>query len=155
MRKRSSKSYATIAEKVLLQPWFLPRRVSYAVHAIVPRDFWRKMRYFFDDYGCMICGKEFGYHSNGMCSTCAERTRRKLAQSVRRRVKGPKLRLDLELFRQQKLARKLLEEFRLPSDRIQQGCFITGSLQNPVYEALCMRRDTSHQVRAPKLEKLN
>ena len=153
MTKRNSKSYTTVAEKVLFQPWFLPRRVAYAVHAIVPRDFWRKMRYFFEDYGCMICGKESEYHSNGMCATCADRTRRKLAQSVKRRVKdASKLPLDLELFRQQKLARKLLEEFRLPSERIEQGCFVTGSLANPVYEALCTRRDNLPTSRCAKRE---
>ena len=41
------------------------------------------------------------------------------------------------------------------SDRIEQGCFVTGSLQNPVYETLCMRCDTfQHKVPASKRESL-
>src|SRR5580698_9206124 len=107
-------SYEKLVESVLLQPWFLPRRVSFAIHRLVPKDFWRKMRYVFDDYGCLICGTEAGYHSNGLCHQCYERTRKKVLFSTRRHVgRKRKGRLDLELFRQQKLARNLLPVTRL------------------------------------------
>lgn len=135
-RQRNS----SVAEKVLFQPWFLPKRIAFAIHGLVPKQFYRKMRYFFEDYGCMICGTESDYHSNGMCRLCHERIRKKMMLSVKRRSKSnPRQRLDLLLFRQEKLARKLLMNF--PQKR-------TGHLKarrtepehsNPVYEALSAR----------------
>ena len=82
-RKTTTASHAALAEKVLLQPWFLPRRVTFAIHGLVPVDFWKKMRNVFDDYGCLICGAGSNYHSNGMCRPCNTRTRKKVLSSAR------------------------------------------------------------------------
>ncbi|HXQ25790.1 MAG TPA: hypothetical protein VN822_05215 [Candidatus Acidoferrales bacterium] len=138
MAKHRSSSYSSTAEKVLLQPWFLPQRIAFAIHAMVPRDFWNKMRNFFDDYGCMICGKESGYHSNGMCKSCHDKIRKKLVQSVKRRLKSePKQRLDLVLFRQEKLAKKLLGRyFRRSRASSRRRRIDIPRQNNPVYEAL-------------------
>src|SRR5271170_2629928 len=76
-RKMTTASYAALAEGVLLQPWFLPQRTTLAIHRLVPVDFWKKMRNVFDDYGCIVCGTESNYHSNGMCRSCYRRTREK------------------------------------------------------------------------------
>src|SRR5271156_725221 len=111
-RDLETMSYAELAESVLLQPWFLPKRSAFAIHGLVPLDFWKKMRNLFEDYGCMICGTESYYHANGMCKTCYARTRKKILLSVRRHAaRGRKARLDIELFRQEKLAKKLLSRF--------------------------------------------
>ena len=143
MASHRSNSYFLIAEKVLFQPWFLPQRVAFAIHSLVPPTFWNKMRNFFDDYGCIICGKESGYHSNGMCKNCFDKTRKQLAQSVKRHLGPPRRRrIDLELFRQQKLARKLLGGF-CHSNRTSKKKHRIGepTPANPVYEALSWRLD--------------
>lgn len=139
MTKYRRSSYSMTVDRVLLQPWFLPNRVMYAIYALIPPDYWKKMRYFFDDYGCIICGKEHDYHANGMCRSCFNRTRKKIAQSVKRRLQAePKRRLDLILLSQHKLAKKLLGRFsdgtpsrRRPTDIPRQ--------HNPVDEALSNR----------------
>lgn len=138
MAKHRSSSYSSMADLVLLQPWFLPKRVASAIHGLVPHGYWRKWRDFFDDYGCLICGSESRYHSNGMCLTCSMRTRKKLAQSVKRRLKTKLKRpLGLELFRQQKFAKKLLGRYcrrGKPSSQVPGTCEVRRT--NPVYEAL-------------------
>jgi hypothetical protein len=139
-------SYEKLAESVLLQPWFLPRRVAFAMHRLVPADFWRKMRYVFEDYGCLICGTESGYHSNGMCHRCHDRTRKKVLFSARRHVgRKRKGRLDLELFRQQKLARNLLSHFASPSAISPKPRSVQVAQNNPVYEALSARLEPSRR----------
>jgi hypothetical protein len=130
------------ADKVLFEPWFLPPRVSYAILSLVPPAFRTKMRYFFDDYGCMICKKGAKHHSNGMCQPCREHIRKKLVRSIKRRLKarGANRRLDLELFRQEKLAKGLLGRFTPAKSNARVTLDIhRGS--NPVYEALCARRE--------------
>jgi len=144
-RESVFKSYPALVEQILLQPWFLPKKVAFTIHSLVPVDFYKKMRYVFEDYGCLLCGAETGYHSNGMCQTCHARTYKKILFSLRRRGRqGGQPRLDLELFRQQKIARKLLSRFmaegqkspREPHHGIQQN--------NPVYEALAYRVERGH-----------
>jgi hypothetical protein len=141
-RKSVFRSYPDLVEKILLQPWFLPRRVSFAIHTMVPVDFYKKMRYVFDDYGCLVCGRESGYHSNGMCVNCHARTCKRILFSLRRRGRqGGKPRLDLELFRQQKLARKLLSRFVVEGQRAPRKPHYGITQNNPVYEAFASRMD--------------
>ncbi len=98
------------------------------------------MRYFFEDYGCMICKKETKHHSNGMCRLCRDDVRRKLAKSIKRRLRSnPNQRLDLILFRQEKLAKKLLGRFCSPKVLSKERKIILQPIHNPVYEALCAR----------------
>jgi len=138
-RRHNSSDYST-AEKVLFQPWFLPQRVTFAIHSLVPPDFWNKMRNFFDDYGCMICEKDFDYHSNGMCKSCFDKTRKKLLMSVKRRLGRERhKRLDLELFRQEKLAKRLLKPFASSAGPRQRRSADIHRTANPVYEALVGR----------------
>jgi hypothetical protein len=141
MAKPRSSSYPSTAEKVLLQPWFLPQRITFAIHGMVPPGFWNKMRNFFDDYGCMICGGDSAYHSNGMCQRCYRKVRAKLLKSIKRHLKPePERSLALELVRQVKLARKLLGRFAGRRQTSGQGRAVNLLRQNnPVYEALCAR----------------
>ena len=134
-------SHAALAEEVLFQPWFLPQGAAVAIHSLVPVDYWKKMLHFFEDYGCMKCGTEFDYHSNGMCRLCRERTRKKLLLSVKRHAgRGKRRRLDLELFRQEKLAKKLLARLsaRGPA-KPKRPHLGLASRSNPVYEAFASR----------------
>jgi hypothetical protein len=145
-RITATASSAALAEEVLLQPWFLPQRSTLAIHRLVPVDFWKKMRNVFDDYGCLICGAESHYHSNGMCSSCYGRTREKVLSSARRHSgRGRRLRLDLELFRQEKLARKLLARFAVEGATSPKKRRIEIIHNNPVYEALAAKLELSRK----------
>jgi hypothetical protein len=140
-RLKISRSVMADADKVLFEPWFLPPRVSFGILAIVPPAFRNKMRYFFDDYGCMICKKGSKHHSNGMCRPCRQNIQNKLIKSVKRRLRSKSnQRLDLELFRQEKLAKTLLGRFS-PARANSRGRRVElQRSHNPVYEALCARR---------------
>jgi hypothetical protein len=131
---------SSLAETVLFQPWFLPQHIAFTIRGLVPKHFWNKMRYFFDDYGCMICGTELRYHSNGMCRICYARIRKKMMLSVKRRSRSDSHhRLDLVLFRQTKLARKLLAGFSHGRKRHPKARRTEPERSNPVYEALSAR----------------
>ena len=140
----------SLSETVLFQPWFLPQHTAFAIHGLVPKHFWNKMRYFFDDYGCMICGSESRYHSNGMCRICYARIRKKMMLSVKRRLRSdPHYRLDLVLFRQAKLAKKLLAGFSHGRNRHAKARRIEVERSNPVYEALSPRLEESASATSP------
>jgi hypothetical protein len=110
---------------------------------MVPPGFQNKMRYYFDDYGCLVCKQETIHHSNGMCLHCYNKVLRRLKKSVKRhgRRKADK-RLDLVLFRQRKLARNLLKELapkeRAPAEKL---TLLMFRQTNPVYEALGARHE--------------
>jgi hypothetical protein len=130
-------------EEMLLQPWFLPFRIARAIHALVPLSYRSKMRDFFDDYGCMICGKEYPYGANGMCRRCYNDVIEKLRRAAKRRLKSKlEQRFDLGLLRQARLAKKLLRRFsparRADSERHRLD---TARSRNPVYEALSPRSE--------------
>jgi len=96
-RKHASKSRITNADEVLLntkaadneiflQPWYLPRKTFLAIRQLLPSAQLLKMRYYFDDYGCLKCGKSGGvYSSNGMCARCAIVVRARVVTSLKRR----------------------------------------------------------------------
>lgn len=133
-------SGCTIPPAVLFQPWFLPQRVAYKIHGLVPPIFWKKMRYFFEDYGCLVCGAESTHHSNGMCQQCYPRIQKQMMVSVKRRARHlPRQRLDLELFRQEKLAGKLLARFSRRRPGGPKARRTEPERSNPVYEALSPR----------------
>lgn len=101
------------SDEFLLQPWFLPKRIELAIRALVPPDNYRhRMHNFFDDYGCMVCGRHARYKSNGMCENCAGAIRQKIERSAKQRLKKKsERRHDLGLIRRAKLAKKLLSSF--------------------------------------------
>lgn len=45
-----------LLDDVFLQPWFLPRDLAFAIRRMLPPEHRHRMRFFFDDYGCMRCG---------------------------------------------------------------------------------------------------
>jgi hypothetical protein len=138
MTRRSDLHHSKIANKILFQPWFLPARITFAIHGLIPPDFWRKWRYLFDDYGCIVCGERSQYFANGMCHVCHSRVKTRLVASLARRKKShPHKRLDIELLRQQHLARKLLAEFPCVRKSLPLPPRVTR--HNPVYEILATR----------------
>ena len=75
-------------EEVFLQPWFLPKDVYFAIRRLLPSIHLAKMRYYFDDYGCLRCGtKEGMYGSNGLCERCTVLVRYRIMHALERRLK--------------------------------------------------------------------
>jgi len=136
-------------DELVMQPWFLPHRVAFAIRSLSPPDYRHKMRHFFDDYGCMICKQDHDYGSNGMCRRCCMAVRKRLARSVRMHSRHKsKRRFDLGLIRQAKLAQKLLRAFpnadRGPTYSLNRG--LDGFRpMNPIDEAL-----GPHSLRVPR-----
>jgi hypothetical protein len=130
-------------EDVFVQPWFLPKRIADAIRGMVPPDFQNKMGYYFEDYGCLICKQETVHHSNGMCLDCYAKVLQRMKKSVKRhaRQKADK-RLDLVIFRQQKLARNLLKDLapkkKVPAEKLTLQMY---RHTNPVFEALGGRHE--------------
>jgi hypothetical protein len=72
----------------LLQPWFLSMPVAKAILRLIPAEYVARMRWYFEDYGCICCKrKKVMYYGNGFCIDCGPRVRRRLVQSMKRRGK--------------------------------------------------------------------
>jgi len=69
-RKRG-KRHLPMDEELFLQPWFLSRPVHDTLRRLLPPSQMLKMRYYFDDFGCLRCQSQTAmYRSNGMCTSC-------------------------------------------------------------------------------------
>jgi hypothetical protein len=139
---QDEKVSALPSDELLLQPWFLTSQRARAIRALIPADYRRKMGYFFDDHGCMICGEGTVHRAHGMCENCVSRVKRQIKQSVKRRLQGKsRPRFDLGL-RQAKLAKRLLGRFSRGGRAVSQRRRIeTAQSNNPVDEALGPRPD--------------
>jgi len=115
-QKHDGRDFAV--DEVLLQPWFLDVKQAAAVRRVVPDHFLQKMRFYFADWGCLICGsKRRRYGSNGMCHVCVGRIHKRLLgclskrgiEAHRKAAQAPtRLREEIERVRN---ARMLLSEF--------------------------------------------
>lgn len=77
-------------EDVLLGPWFLGKKVFGSIRHLLPHNYWRRMSYFFEDYGCLRCGrKDLHYGANGMCRKCVWWVKHRVAKSMRKRMEKP------------------------------------------------------------------
>jgi hypothetical protein len=109
MRSTTSAPHRTISKPVevgsaedelVLQPWFLSKSTYAAVRRLLPPSQMLKMRYYFEDYGCLKCGNLNAlYCSNGLCRGCSVTIRCRLALALKRRfrklgVKIPKGPID-------------------------------------------------------------
>lgn len=83
VRKSSNRSPVL---EVLLQPWFLDVETAQTVQKMIPRKFFSRMRWFFDDFGCVRCGKRnLEYAGSGFCVNCHARVARYILESMKRR----------------------------------------------------------------------
>jgi hypothetical protein len=112
-RNPKNRSNRFSSHELVLQPWFLPRQSLLAISALIPPGYRNKMRAYFEDYGCMICGRmDVIYDAIEMCIRCHQTIRRRISRSVRRRMTGkPDDRADLFMLRRAKLAKRLLGRF--------------------------------------------
>src|SRR5882757_7326056 len=98
----------------VLQPWFLPRALSRKIRGMVPNDYWRKMRYYFDDYGCLKCErKSVPYGINGLCRVCYKLILHRIAFALGSRKKmGVKSQYSAQHLRRIAYAHKLLRDLK-------------------------------------------
>src|SRR5436305_1315763 len=87
MQKRSRRqARISPADGVFLQPWFLDHEHAAAVRSVVPDHFVHKMRFYFEDWGCLVCGsRKRRYGSNGMCHICIIRLLKRLVGCLKKR----------------------------------------------------------------------
>jgi hypothetical protein len=75
-------------DELFLQPWFLPKPTYLTLKKLIPSSQFAKMRYYFDDYGCLKCGSRNAlYGSNGMCSGCSIVVRGRIAVCLKKRFR--------------------------------------------------------------------
>jgi len=121
----------------MLQPWFLPKRISRIIRWLVPSDYRKRLHDYFDDYGCMRCNRlDVPYKSNGMCLGCMSTVYGRLQESIiRRAADRPPKRYGRELVRKAAQARKLLGEFsRKRGASRKAGRYRSVRLSSPVIE---------------------
>ena len=69
----------------IFKPFFRTRAIEDAIRKEQTVVQQRKWRYYFEKWGCLICGsKAAAYNSLGMCATCHARTAHRLATCMRR-----------------------------------------------------------------------
>jgi len=82
-----------LSEEVLMEPWFLPREIAYAILRFLPVSHQRKWSHYFEDWGCLICGrkKAMNHFSRGMCPHCHSKVADRLKASLKKRAQqnGP------------------------------------------------------------------
>jgi len=95
-----------------LQPWFLPRSLLYAINRMLPLEYRMKMVYYFEDYGCLRCGrKSEPYAFNGFCTICARTILSRIRFALLRRQRTKKQRSIKSVSRSME-ARRLLKDLR-------------------------------------------
>jgi hypothetical protein len=88
--KKKIRSYSVEDDEDLaLQPWFLPLSIAWQVRKILPSVHLAKLRYYFDDHGCLRCAKKnVLYGSNGLCENCGVIVRSRLKNCLKRRLRA-------------------------------------------------------------------
>ena len=83
--------YRNLLNDGFLQPWFVGLETAKAIRRLLPRDYFLRMREYFDKWGCLICSKNNReYGANGMCSQCSQRIQKRLFSiQVKSFVAGP------------------------------------------------------------------
>src|SRR5258707_13514969 len=75
-----------LLDDIFLQPWYLPRQTANALRKMLPSEQHHKMKFYFEDYGCMKCGKrKTFYGANGMCRKCHEKVKLRILFAIKRR----------------------------------------------------------------------
>jgi hypothetical protein len=84
----SPRAPISIDEEVFLQPWFVSKNTFLAIRRLLPSAQRLRMKYYFEDYGCLRCGRsDLLYKANGLCKVCAIVVRCRLILALRRRFK--------------------------------------------------------------------
>lgn len=88
-RRSATPSPNHIIADTLLEPWFLNMETARAVQCLIPRKYFYRMRWVFDDFGCLRCRtKKSGYGGNGFCLACRCTVLQCIVRSIRKRSKN-------------------------------------------------------------------
>jgi len=69
-----------------LQPFFGSKEIAYEIKRRQTVNEQNKFTYFFEDWGCMVCGSRKRRHGGcGMCQFCYGRVKQRLVASLRKR----------------------------------------------------------------------
>jgi 7-cyano-7-deazaguanine synthase in queuosine biosynthesis len=69
-----------------LQPFFGSKEIAYEIKRRQTVHEQNKFSYYFEDWGCLICGTRKARHDGcGMCGSCYARVKGRLAYGIRRR----------------------------------------------------------------------
>lgn len=75
-----------LLDETFLQPWYLSLETANAMRKIMPPEQRHKMKFYFEDYGCMKCGnKKTLYGANGMCRKCHQKVKLRILFAIKRR----------------------------------------------------------------------
>lgn len=67
------------------QPWFLPKVVSKKILSLIPPGYRKRLRFYFDDYGCLMCDrKDIPFRALGFCENCHSLITRRMYRSMKR-----------------------------------------------------------------------
>jgi hypothetical protein len=114
-----TKDEKRLLDDIFLQPWFLPRDVAFAIKRILPPEHRHRMRFYFDDYGCMKCGKtNVTYGSNALCKLCMQQVKLKLFFAIKRRWTAAKPEASPRTFSRMADAQRLLRDLLIRSRKI-------------------------------------
>jgi hypothetical protein len=93
--KRKAAEVGSSNDELFLQPWFVSQSLSHTLRRLLPSSQLLKMRYYFEDYGCLRCGgRNKLYASNGMCKECSIVIRARVVLSLKRRFRKTGVRLE-------------------------------------------------------------
>lgn len=77
---------AMLGKGAELQPFFGSKEVAYEIKRRQTVHEQNKLTYYFEDWGCMICGSRKGGHGGcGMCRTCYGRVKLRIHRSLCKR----------------------------------------------------------------------
>src|SRR5437879_6228720 len=83
--QKPRESLAELSGEVLLEPWFLPKETAFAILRLLPVSHQRKWSHYFEDWGCLRCGrKKVNHFSNGMCMRCRVKVKDRLKASLKK-----------------------------------------------------------------------
>src|SRR5580692_4869913 len=105
-----------LLDATFLQPWFLPQSTALAIRRLLPPEHRHRMRFYFDDYGCLKCGKiNVMYGSNGLCKLCMQQVKLRLFFAIKRRWTAASCDNLPRTFRRVVDAQRLLKDLVGPS----------------------------------------
>lgn len=98
----------------LLPPMFLTRSLRKSIDRILPVEHYRRLRAYFDKYGCLRCARSSViYGANGFCNSCIrhlEKRMRKIDKELQAKYPDPRPKLEEEYLRPYNSARELLSD---------------------------------------------
>lgn len=98
-------------DTVFMLPWTLPKETYLAIRRILPNIHIAKMRYYFDDYGCIRCERrDVLYRTNGLCEQCNAIVRWRLKNCLKKRLASVGV-VVTQSEREVSLAKELLKPF--------------------------------------------